>query len=72
MCRCDVDVTFVFIQKFDSKSRMTSFCCLEIHVVPSATGVEEPQSRVFMHSGVLERKATVCVHVHVVVDVCMW
>ena len=86
-CRYNVNVTFVFIQKFDSKSRMTSFCCLEIHVVSSATGAEEPQSRVFVHSGVLERKATVCgcahgsgcvsvviggMGVQVRVSVCVW
>ena len=51
------------LQKFDAKSHMTSFCCLEIHVVPSRTESEEPQSRVFMHSGVLEKKGKVCAHV---------
>ena len=54
LCGC-----FLCLQKLEGKSQMTSFCCLEIHVVPSLAESGEAQSRVFMHSGVLERKGEV-------------
>ena len=40
-------------------------------MVPSAPESEEARSRVFMHSGVLERKGEVCVCVYVCVRACV-
>jgi poly [ADP-ribose] polymerase len=51
---------YAMLKKFDTKSRLTQFCCLEIHVVPfeekSEEEEERPRCRVFMHTGVLEKK----------------
>ena len=43
------------IQKFDARSRLTAFACLEIHVAPSQ-GEGPALYRVFSQHGTLERK----------------
>ena len=49
-------------QKFDSRTRLTSFVAMEIHVTPSN---ECPLYRVFVHKGFLERKSKVSLYTYV-------
>ena len=46
------------MQRFDARTQLTSFVCLEIHVSASP-GQNTPLYRVFCHRGVLEKKEKV-------------
>ena len=46
----------VCLQKFDGRSRMTSFASVEIHATAVDTNEDAPCYRVFIHRGVLERR----------------
>ena len=51
---------YSILRKFDSKSRLTTFCCLEIHVGEGGKERDKVLSfRIFIHSGILEKKEKV-------------